>query len=112
MASAGFSEPLRPDHADADEGVAEPTALLPRMTTGTWVDLCSGGEWLRAQLVWSSQNASLFMFTSQGGRTHTMTRRSCEKLMSKRWLRPVETHPVLDRALRQLTADEPTTNPQ
>ena len=52
------------------------------------------------------------MFTSHGGRAHTMTRRSCEKLMAKRWLRPVEARPVMDRALRQLTAAEATADAQ
>jgi Protein of unknown function (DUF1631) len=121
LASAGFSETMpltgtgssdAPDTGEAAlepdepaEALVEPTeVVLNRLTTGSWVDLFSGGEWLRAQLVWSSQKASLFMFTSQGGRTHTMTRRSCEKLMAKRWLRLVEARPVMDRALRQLTA--------
>jgi hypothetical protein len=121
LASAGFSETMpltgtgssdAPDTGEAAlepdepaEALVEPTeVVLNRLTTGGWVDLFSGGEWLRAQLVWSSQKASLFMFTSQGGRAHTMTRRSCEKLMAKRWLRLVEARPVMDRALRQLTA--------
>lgn len=96
-----------PEQTDDD-----PSILLHRLTKGCWVDLHSGGEWLRAQLVWSSQKASLFMFTSHGGRAHTMTRRSCEKLMAKRWLRPVEARPVMDRALRALTAAEATADAQ
>jgi Protein of unknown function (DUF1631) len=129
LASAGFSETLpltsaasadAPDTAAGtlaagetpEEADDDPSALLHRLTKGSWVDLYSGGEWLRAQLVWSSQKASLFMFTSHGGRAHTMTRRSCEKLMAKRWLRPVEARPVMDRALRQLTAAEATADAQ
>ena len=89
---------------EADTDAVEPSMLMSRLTTGAWVDLYSGGEWLRAQLVWSSQKASLFMFTSHGGRAHTMTRRSCEKLMAKRWLRPVDARPVVEQALRKVTA--------
>lgn len=99
-------------HADADDEAVEVSLLLSRMTTGTWVDLYSGGEWLRAQLVWSSQKASLFMFNSLGGRTHTMTRRSCEKLMAKRWLRLVETRPVMARALKHVVAAEAAADAQ
>jgi hypothetical protein len=117
LANAGLSEtlPLTTESADtpdttagaleageAPEEMVDPSSMLPRLVTGSWMDLYSGGEWLRAQLVWSSQRASLFMFTSHGGRAHTMTRRSCEKLMAKRWLRPVESRPVIDRALRQI----------
>jgi hypothetical protein len=90
------------DGAEATADLAEPSMLLSRLTTGRWVDLFSGGEWRRAQLVWSSQKASLFMFISQGGRTHTMTRRSCERLLHKRWLRLVEARAVVERALSQI----------
>lgn len=128
LASAGFSEtaPLTPaestealdsttgslESSEAPGESGDPSALLDRLSAGSWIDLFSGGEWLRAQLVWSSQKSSLFMFTSHGGRTHTMTRRSCEKLMAKRWLRPVEARPVMDRALRELTAAEATVDAQ
>ena len=124
LASAGLDEALRTpvvetedsghapvDATQAGEAAAdalEAASRLLRLTQGSWVDLYSGGEWLRAQLVWSSQKGSLFMFTSQGGRTHTMTRRSCEKLMARRWLRAVETRPVVEPALRQVTASRPT----
>ena len=52
------------------------------------------------------------MFTSPGGRSHTMTRRSCERLIRQRWLRPVESHVVVDDALKAvlqpaLTTQEP-----
>jgi hypothetical protein len=107
-----FAEVAGATDADVSTDAVEPALLLARMTTGTWVDLYSGGEWLRAQLVWSSQKASLFMFTSLGGRTHTMTRRSCEKLMAKRWLRLVETRPVMARALKQVVAAEAATEAQ
>lgn len=125
LASAGFSEamplmasepvdsaPAPLDATQAGEAAAdalEASSMLFRLTKGSWVDLYSGGEWLRAQLVWSSQKASLFMFTSHGGRAHTMTRRSCEKLMAKRWLRAVEARPVVEQALRKVTASEETT---
>ena len=107
-----FAEIAVTTDADVNTDAVEPAMLLARMTTGTWVDLYSGGEWLRAQLVWSSQKASLFMFTSLGGRTHTMTRRSCEKLMAKRWLRLVETRPVMARALSQVVTAEAATEAQ
>lgn len=128
LVSAGFSEALPPtstestdapdtsagplETEDASAGATEPSALLHRLTKGSWVDLFSGGEWLRAQLVWSSQKASLFMFTSHGGRAHTMTRRSCEKLIAKRWLRPVEPRQVVERALRKLTIAAATADAQ
>lgn len=125
LARAGFSETTPAtvaETADAPDSAAgaldgDPTSIetaealaqLQRLTTGCWVDLHFSGEWLRAQLVWSSQKASLFMFISHGGRTHTMTRRSCEKLMTRRWLRLVDARPVIEPALRRLASPVPRT---
>lgn len=122
LASAGFEDTMPNGRGDLDDeptesvsGDAEPAALpepdvagvLARLHTGDWVDLYSDSQWLRAQLMWASAKGSLFMFTSRGGRAHTMTRRSCEKLLAKRWLRPVEARPVVPQALRAVTAGTP-----
>ncbi len=42
------------------------------------------------------------MFISHGGRPHSMTRRTCEKLLRQRKLRPVPAGAVVDKALRGL----------
>ena len=73
--------------------------VLNSLTIGSWVDLYSKNQWLRAQLVWASSNALLFMFISHGGRPHSMTQRSCEKLIAQRLLRPVDTQGVIAQAL-------------
>jgi hypothetical protein len=39
------------------------------------------------------------MFVSRGGRPHSMTKRSCEKLIRDRLLRPVKTGAVVDKAM-------------
>jgi hypothetical protein len=39
------------------------------------------------------------MFISHGGRPHSMTQRSCEKLIAQRLLRPVGTQGVIAQAL-------------
>lgn len=78
-------------------------ATLRCLTTGSWVDLYSKNKWLRAQLVWASSKALLFMFISHGGRPHSMTRRSCEKLIVQRLLRPVDTQGVVAQALSGVT---------
>ena len=77
----------------------EAEAILLSLRTGSWVDLYSKHQWLRAQLIWASTKATLFMFLSHGGQPHSMTRRSCEKLIMQRWLRPVDTHGVVAQAL-------------
>ncbi|MFT4196260.1 DUF1631 family protein [Ottowia sp.] len=87
-----------------DEIEARTRATLARLRTGDWVDLRVRGVWRRAQLTWSSDNGSLFMFVSQGGRPHSMTRRTCEKLIRARYLRLVDAGAVVDKALRSLSA--------
>lgn len=82
MHSAGVA-PHRVHEIDAG-------AILERMRAGQWVTLYTGRQWLRAQLAWVGHNDSLFMFASQGGRAHSMTRRILERLVRERLLRPVE----------------------
>jgi hypothetical protein len=119
-------DPLPPDHAPAAGGGSGPTPLdaahhaaarhieseedmqartratLARLRPGDWVDLRVRDAWRRAQLTWSSDNGSLFMFVSRGGRPHSMTRRTCEKLIRARFLRIVDAGAVVDKAIRSL----------
>ena len=101
-------EPLPQAHESelADGLVA---AAIGQLRQGVRVDLFSKGVWIRAELVWASNRSTLFMFTSHGGRVHSMTLRSCEKLVRKRWLRLVTTRVVVEAALRAV--GEETANP-
>jgi hypothetical protein len=82
-------------------------AVLADLRPGTWVDLQSQGEWLRAQLVWSNPAATLFMFNSAGGRTHSMSRRSCIKLIRARRLSPVPGAPDVQGAMGVIAGTPP-----
>lgn len=68
----------------------DPAAIVERLRAGHWVTLYTGRRWVRAQLAWVGHNDSLFMFTSQGGRAHSMTRRILERLVRERLLRPAQ----------------------
>jgi hypothetical protein len=94
--------------APSDMGQDRVDAVLQQLRTGCLVDLFSEGVWLRAELIWASNRSTLFMFTSRGGRTHSMTRRSCEKLVRCRWLRVVEVRPVVEAALDRVIARNPS----
>lgn len=91
---AGADTPLT-----ADSAASEAEITLLSLRTGSWVDLFSKKRWLRAQLIWASSNATLFMFISHGGRAHSMTKRSCERLIAERLLRPVNSQGVVAMAL-------------
>lgn len=79
------------------QGEAE--QILQGLRTSQWVDLSSKRRWLRAQLVWASTKGTLFMFISHGGQPHSMTKRSCERLIRERLLRPVDQQGVVAQAL-------------
>lgn len=63
---------------DTAGGKLEPVLPVIRLggielQLGAWVELMEGEQWLRAQLTWISLYKTLFMFTSAGGRMHSMT---------------------------------------
>lgn len=93
----------------AVDGLAEEEtlAIAGALQEGDWVDLYSRHRWRRAQLVWASAKRTLFMFVSHGGRPHSMTRRSCERLVRSRHLRRVASHEVVGRALESFTRAKP-----
>ncbi len=122
MTDAGFEDTIATDFGSLhggefdtstsgtleDESALNAEQLLLSLHEGAWVDLYSRGEWLRAQLTWASHRGTLFMFTSRGGRAHSMTKRVCVRLIRNRWLRPVEARPVVQAALDAvLTAGPP-----
>lgn len=78
---------------------------LHQLVPGSWVDIHADPQWLRAQLVWTSEKGTLFMFISHGGQPHSMTRRSCERLLREGLLRPVDTQGVVGPALDALNAN-------
>ncbi len=93
------------ESAPAQSEAARVESVLKGLHTGCWVDLFSHQHWLRAQLMWASAKGTLFMFVSHGGRPHSMTRRSCERLVSTQLLRPVASHGVVGHALANLKQD-------
>ena len=112
--SAEPAAPSPPDSPTATPVVvneAEAERLLFSLHAGCWVDLYSKRRWLRAQLIWASTKGTLFMFVSHGGQPHSMTKRSCERLIREHLLRPVDTHGVVEQAL-EVVASEVTSAAQ
>ena len=77
--------------------------VVPSLDTGAWVDLKAQGEWVRAQLTWTSPRGGLFMFISASGMAHSMTRRTLERLLGADSLRVVSHGGVVDGALDAVT---------
>ena len=83
-------EPPSPDPVDIGD---------TELATGAWVDLRVQGEWVRAQLTWTSPHGSLFMFISAKGLAHSMTRRTLERLRGSGSLRVVSWGGMVEGAL-------------
>lgn len=98
-------EPQAHDVAEPDGELhdGDLARMVDGLRQGCWVDLYSRRKWRRANLTWVSARATLFMFVSSGGRPHSMTRRSLERLLRERLLRPVDGGEVVPRALDQLS---------
>jgi hypothetical protein len=81
---------------------AQADAVIAGLREGSWVDLFSKQRWRRARMSWASGNRTLFMFVSHGGRPHSMTKRSLQRLVVGRLVRPLESHEVVRHALDTL----------
>jgi len=66
---------------------------------GDWVDLLVDMQWLRAELTWVSPLGTLFMFTSQGGRKHSMTSHVLRNLLSLNLVKIVNQQGMVEGAL-------------
>lgn len=94
------SSPLQPQDDSSPSRYAEPgSGESIELNLGDWVDLLVDMQWLRAQLTWISPQRSLFMFTSQGARKHSMTSRVLRYLLELDMVKVVSQQGVLDGAL-------------
>ena len=90
---------------ESREQVAAPRSELPasvrsaELHLGAWIELLVDTRWLRAQLTWVSPRNTLFMFTSDGGRKHSMTVRILHHLLEKNFVKVISQQGALESAL-------------
>jgi hypothetical protein len=107
-AESGYvpDEPLTALELEAIAGLPAGAPSEPvsagELRTGTWAELWAQGQWVRVQLTWASPHATLFMFTSQAGSAHSMSRRTLERLRAQGLLKVVAQRNVVDEALDQV----------
>jgi hypothetical protein len=104
LSACGFGDTVHANHRArwTELPEAEADAMLARLAPGCWIDLYSRQHWHRAQLTWANAKGTLFMFVSDGGRPHSMTRRSLQRLLRGRLVRPVAGHQVVQHAIDTL----------
>ncbi len=66
---------------------------------GSWVELQLDDQWMRAQLTWASPHRTLFMFVSHGGKAHSMSQRTMDKLRAQGMIRIISDGRLVDKAL-------------
>ena len=101
-----------------DAGFLEENAVMPIVSTaseparsnekpivvnaipiGSWVEVMLETQWIRAQLTWASPHRTLFMFVSNGGKAHSMSQRTMDKLRAQNMIRLVSDGRLVDKAL-------------
>jgi hypothetical protein len=101
---AGFveEESVKSVAAAPLDAAAKPAPVVPVLTAipiGSWVELKLEGNWVRAQLTWASPHRTLFMFVSHGGKAHSMSQRTLDKLRNQDCIRLVSDGQLVDKAL-------------
>jgi hypothetical protein len=105
VSGAGFvnQQAVMPLDVTTAAPAMDSTPLSPEATVripiGSWVELMLDGAWVRAQLTWASPMRTLFMFVSRGGKSHSMSKRTMDKLCSQGLIRMVSDGQLVDKAL-------------
>ena len=81
------------------EGEALLRNVSVALQLGDWIEMMVDMRWLRAQLTWVSPHHTLFMFTSEGGRKHSMTARILQHFLKIELVKVISQQGVLDGAL-------------
>ena len=84
---------------DLQDGPSLQTRDLQDLQLGIWVELVADNRWVRAQLTWVSPHGTLFMFTSAGGRCHSMTTGMLQQLAARDRFRFISRQGLLETAL-------------
>ena len=105
VSEAGFvnEQAMMPLDVSAAIPAADLMPLSPEASVaipiGSWVELMLEGAWVRAQLTWASPMRTLFMFVSRGGKAHSMSKRTMDKLATQGLIRMVSDGQMVDKAL-------------
>ena len=87
-------------HAD------DPARRVEALRAGDRRRIFLHGRWGRAQLLWRSDRGLFFLFAGDApSRTHSITRRALERLSSAGLVQPIESKPLVRRAVERLTRE-------
>ena len=84
-----------------DEPAEDPRQRVDALRVGDRLRLFVHGRWSRVQLLWRSDEGLFFLFANESGagRNDSVTRRALERLAGAGLMQPLETRPLVQRAL-------------
>ena len=94
-----LNEPVNQAPVVSDKPAEASSRSSLKLLLGAWLELLSESRWVRAQLTWISPHNTLFMFTSDGGRSHSMTSRMLQQLITTGRIRIISEQGLLEGAL-------------
>ena len=95
---------LMPNHAAARAD--DPAGRVDALRVGDFQRLFVQGRWQRVQLLWRSEQGLFFLFAGEtAGRTHSITRRALERLAGAGLIQPLQTRPLVQRAIDSLSRE-------
>jgi hypothetical protein len=95
---------LMPNHASARAD--DPARRVDALRVGDFERLFVEGRWQRVQLLWRSEQGLFFLFAGEtAGRTHSITRRALERLAGAGLIQPLQTRPLVQRAIDSLSRE-------
>ncbi len=86
---------------ETGEPAEDPRQRIDGLRAGDRLRLFLHGRWSRLQLLWRSDQGLFFLFASEAGagRTDSVTRRALERLAGAGLVQPLETRPLVQRAV-------------
>jgi Protein of unknown function (DUF1631) len=105
-AGAGFMEAktlnLQSKQAQESPNITSNTAISQAnvpIALGSWVEIFREKQWVRCRLSWASPHRTLFMFVEHGGKMHSMSQLTMEKLQAQNLIRMVSDGKLVEKAL-------------
>ena len=102
-------ETVPAEHLPSSSGNEDPSRRIDALRVGDRQRMLLHGRWNRVQLLWRSDRGLFFLFAGESrSQTHSITGRALERLASAGLVQPVESKPLVqravDRMMRELAA--------
>ena len=86
----------------------DPARRIEALRAGDRQRIFLQGRWCRVQLLWRSDRSLFFLFAGESpSHTHSITRRALERLSTAGLVQPIESKPLVQRAVDRMMRDVP-----